>query len=75
MAPDGSGLTLIVDVILSALRRSSQPLLSTSVVEDVLCVVWVPGMRPQAPKRNVIIGLVYLYALILFGGLLFEFAF
>jgi len=32
-------------------------------------------MRPQAPKRNVIIGLVYLYALILFGGLLFEFAF
>jgi hypothetical protein len=24
--------------------------------------VWLPGMRPRAPKRNVIVALVYLYA-------------
>jgi hypothetical protein len=23
--------------------------------------LWLPGMRPRAPKRNVIVGLVYVY--------------
>jgi hypothetical protein len=41
-----------------AVRRSSR--LTT------LSIVWswwlrLPGMRPQAPKRNVIVGLVYVY--------------
>jgi hypothetical protein len=28
-------------------------------------LVRVPGMRPRAPKRNVIVSLVYLYALVI----------
>ena len=72
MSPDGFQLPQVVSGIFSALRRSSQPLLSISVATVVLCVVWVPGMRPRAPKRNVIVGLVYLCVLAILGGLLFE---
>ena len=75
MSPDDFQLTRVVSGLLSALRRSSQPLLSISVATVALCVVWIPGMRPRAPKRNVLVGLVYLCVLTALSGLLFEFAF
>lgn len=75
MASDSSEPPQIVSRIFSALRRSSQPLLSISAVAVALCVVWIPEMRPRAPKRNVLVGLVYLCVLTVLGGLLFEFVF
>jgi hypothetical protein len=29
-----------------------------------VCILKLPGMRSRAPKRNVIVSLVYLYALL-----------
>jgi|GEM_PF-3448249 len=29
------------------------------------CLLRLPGLRPRAPKRNVVLGLIYLYALLI----------
>ncbi|AZH24903.1 hypothetical protein [Haloplanus aerogenes] len=39
--------------------RWLHPLLATSA-----WLLKLPGMRPRAPKRNVILGLIYLYGLL-----------
>ena len=69
---DGFELPHTAARAISVLRQSSRPLVWVSVLPIVFCVAWVPGLRPKAPKRNVIVGLVYLYVLAVGGGLLFE---
>jgi hypothetical protein len=57
-------LSRVVDGFSRAVRGSTS-LLSAAPVPVAAVGAWcvrLPGMRPHAPKRNVIVGLVYLYA-------------
>ncbi|WP_251344256.1 hypothetical protein [Haloplanus halophilus] len=47
-----------------AVRGSPTSLWTVALVAVGFWFVRLPGMRPRAPKRNVIVCLVYLYALV-----------
>ncbi|GAB6862182.1 hypothetical protein JCM17092_22710 [Haloplanus litoreus] len=51
-----------------ALRGSSKPLWTIPLVAAGFWFVRLPGMRPRAPKRNVIVCLVYLYAVVVLAS-------
>ncbi|GAB3319686.1 hypothetical protein EI982_08030 [Haloplanus rallus] len=64
MASGGRELSRVVNRFVGALRGSSRPLWTMPAAALGFWIVRVPGMRPRAPKRNVLVSLVYLYALV-----------
>jgi len=58
--------------VLRRFRRAvSEPSKNWWLVPFVATGSWLlrlPGMRPRAPKRNVILGLIYLYVLLILAS-------
>jgi hypothetical protein len=57
-----------VSRLVRVIRGSSRPLWTVPLVAAGFWFVRLPGMRPRAPKRNVIVCLVYLYAVVVLAS-------
>jgi hypothetical protein len=62
MTPGEFELSRVTDGFLRAVRGSTDLLPVTFIGTIGAWCVRLPGMRRRAPKRNVIVGLIYLYA-------------
>ena len=65
MTLDGVELSRVLRRFRRAVREPSKNRWLVPFVTTRAWLLRLPGMRPCAPKRNVILGLIYLYALLI----------
>ncbi|WP_049935668.1 hypothetical protein [Haloplanus natans] len=68
MTPSGVELSRVVRRFRRAVSDPSEHRWLRPVVATGSWLLRLPGMRPHAPKRNVILGLLYLYGLLVLAS-------
>jgi hypothetical protein len=68
MTPSGVELSRVVSRFRRAISEPSEHRWLRPVVATGTWILQLPGMRPHAPKRNVLLGLLYLYGLLVLAS-------